>query len=82
VIHHGAQILGSVLMDRAQVGPGAQVQCSVVGAGAQVGSDAVLHGAVIGDGAVVGARCELRDGLRVWPGVVVPDGGIRFSADA
>ena len=82
VIHHGAQILRSVLMDRAQVGPGAQVQCSVVGAGAQVGSDAVLHGAVIGDGAVVGARCELRDGLRVWPGVVVPDGGIRFSADA
>jgi mannose-1-phosphate guanylyltransferase len=41
----------------------------------------VLHDAVIGDGAVVGARCELRDGLRVWPGVVLPDGGIRFSAD-
>lgn len=81
VVHRGAQVLGSVLMDRAQVGPGAHVQRSVLGAGAQVGSQAVLHDAVIGDGAVVGARCELRDGLRVWPGVVLPDGGIRFSAD-
>jgi len=81
VVHRGAQVLGSVLMDRAQVGPGAHVQRSVLGAGAQVGSQAVLHDAVIGDGAVVGARCELRDGLRVWPGVVLPDGGIRFYAD-
>lgn len=81
VIHRGARVLSSVLMDRAEVGPDAQVCCSVLGAGAQVGSRAVLHGAVIGDSAVVGARCELRDGLRVWPGVVLPDGGIRFSAD-
>jgi mannose-1-phosphate guanylyltransferase len=68
-------------MDRAEVGPDAQVERSVLGAGVQVGSCAVLQDAVIGDGAVVGARCELRDGLRVWPGVVLPDGGIRFSAD-
>jgi mannose-1-phosphate guanylyltransferase len=74
-------VLGSVLMDRAQVGPGAIVQHSVVGAGAQVGASAALNDVVIGDDAVVGARCELRNGLRVWPGVVLPDGGIRFSAD-
>jgi mannose-1-phosphate guanylyltransferase len=81
VVQRGAQVFGSVLMDRAQVGPGALVQHSVVGAGAQVGASAALHDVVIGDGAVVGARCELRNGLRVWPGVVLPDGGIRFSAD-
>jgi mannose-1-phosphate guanylyltransferase len=81
VVHGGAHVLGSVLMDRAEIGPDAQVQRSVLGVGAQVGSFAVLHDAVIGDGAVVGARCELRDGLRLWPGVVLPDGGIRFSAD-
>jgi len=75
------QVLGSVLMDHAQVGPGAHVQRSVLGAGAQVGASAVLYDAVVGDGAVVGARCELRDGLRVWPGVVLPDDGVRFSAD-
>jgi mannose-1-phosphate guanylyltransferase len=80
VVQRGAQVLGSVLMDRAQVGPGAHVERSVLGVGAQVGAGAVLRDAVIGDGAVVGARCELRDGLRVWPGVVLPDDGVRFSA--
>jgi mannose-1-phosphate guanylyltransferase len=81
VVERGAQVLGSVLMDRAQVGPGAHVQRSVLGIGAQVGAGAVLNDAVIGDGAVVGARCELRNGVRVWPEVVLPDGGLRFSAD-
>lgn len=81
VVRCGAQVLGSVLMDRAQVGPGAHVQSSVLGIGARVGAGAVLHDAVIGDNAVVGARCELRSGLRVWPGVVLPDNGVRFSAD-
>ncbi|MGH3830452.1 MAG: sugar phosphate nucleotidyltransferase [Pseudonocardiaceae bacterium] len=81
VVRCGARVLGSVLMDRAEVGPGAHVQRSVLGVGAQVGAGAVLHDAVIGDGAVVGARCELRDGLRVWPGVVLADDGVRFSAD-
>ena len=36
---------------------------------------------VIGDGAVIGARCELLRGARVWPGVEIPDGGIRYSTD-
>lgn len=81
VVGREARVLGSVLMDHAQVGPGAHVRRSVLGVGARVGADAVLHDAVVGDGAVVGARCELRDGLRVWPGVVLADGGVRFSAD-
>jgi mannose-1-phosphate guanylyltransferase len=46
-----------------------------------VGAGAVLNDAVIGDGAVIGARCELRNGARVWPKVILPDGGLRFSAD-
>jgi mannose-1-phosphate guanylyltransferase len=81
VVEGGAQVFGSVLMDGARVAHGAQLQRSVLGAGAQVGAGAVLHDAVVGDGAVVGAGCELRDGLRIWPGVVLPDGGVRFSAD-
>ncbi|QEX91118.1 D-alpha-D-mannose-1-phosphate guanylyltransferase ManB [Mycobacterium tuberculosis] len=34
-----------------------------------------------GDGADIGARCELLSGARVWPGVFLPDGGIRYSSD-
>ena len=29
----------------------------------------------------IGARCELLRGARVWPGVHIPDGGIRYSSD-
>jgi len=81
VVEGGAQVFGSVLMDGSRVATGAHLQRSVLGVDAQVRAGAVLHDAVVGDGAVVGAGCELRDGLRVWPGVVLPDGGVRFSAD-
>ncbi len=77
----GATVLGSVLMDGASVADGAAVTRSVLGVGARVGEGTVLTDVVVGDAATVGARCELRDGLRVWPGVVLPDGGIRFSTD-
>jgi len=78
----GAVVDGSVLFDGAVVGEGAVVERSVLGAGALVQAGAVIRDAVIGDGAVVGARCELIGGARVWPGVVLPEAGIRFSADA
>ncbi|HEY5114764.1 MAG TPA: hypothetical protein VIJ00_04505 [Nakamurella sp.] len=30
---------------------------------------------------VIGARCELISGVRVWPGVELPPGAVRFSAE-
>jgi mannose-1-phosphate guanylyltransferase len=77
----GCRIDGSVLFDGAEVAAGAVVERSVLGAGARVGAGAVLRGVVLGDGAAVGAGCELLDGARVWPGVNLPDGAIRFSSD-
>ncbi|MEC3982805.1 NDP-sugar synthase [Amycolatopsis sp. H20-H5] len=82
VVGAGATVDGSVLFDDASVGEGAVVERSVLGVGARVGAGAVLRGVVMGDGAKVGARCELLDGARVWPGVELPDGGVRFSSDA
>ncbi len=82
VVEAGAAVESSVLFDGAKIGVGARVTRSVIGAGATVGAGAVISDAVIGDGAFVGAGCELLDGVRVWPGVTIPDGGIRFSADA
>lgn len=82
VVERGARVFGSVLMDDSWAGPEADLQRSVLGRKAQVGADAVVHDAVLGDGAAVGARCELRDGVRIWPGVVLPDGAVRFSSDA
>ena len=54
---------------------------SVLGANSLVQAGAVVSDAVIGDGAVVGARLRAVNGARVWPGVVLPEGGVRFSAD-
>ncbi|GAB2981887.1 mannose-1-phosphate guanylyltransferase [Saccharothrix stipae] len=77
----GAVVDGSVLFDGAVVGEGARVERSVLGANSLVQAGAVVSDAVIGDNAVVGARCELINGARVWPGVALPEGGVRFSAD-
>ena len=78
----GARVEGTMLFDGAVVGDQAIVENSVIGAGARVGAGAVVVGAVIGDRAVVGERCELRGGIRIWPDVVLPAGGVRFSPDA
>ncbi|QFZ23217.1 mannose-1-phosphate guanylyltransferase [Saccharothrix syringae] len=77
----GAVVDGAVLFDGAVVGEAARVERSVLGANSLVQAGAVVTDAVIGDGAVVGARCELVGGVRVWPGVVLPEAGVRFSAD-
>ncbi|MEV6240408.1 NDP-sugar synthase [Lentzea sp. NPDC051838] len=78
----GAVLDGAILFDGAVVGEGAVVERSIVGAGALVQAGAVLRDAVVGDSAVIGARCELIGGARVWPGVVLPEAGVRFSTDA
>ncbi len=55
------------------------IERSIIGFGARIGPRALIRDGVIGDGADIGARCELLRGARVWPGVTIPDGGIRFS---
>ncbi len=82
VVGSGAKVDGSVLFDGAAVAEGAIIERSVLGHGARVGAGAVLRGVVLGDGATVGAGCELLDGARIWPDVILPDGSVRFSSDA
>ncbi|MFI8005690.1 sugar phosphate nucleotidyltransferase [Streptomyces sp. NPDC086010] len=81
LIGEGARIAGSTVLAGAVVEPGAVITDSLVGAGARIGSRSILTGAVIGDGAQVGADNELRDGIRVWCGAVLPDAAVRFSSD-
>ena len=77
----GARLDGAVIFDGARVEAGAFIERSIVGFGARIGPRALIRDGVIGDGANIGARCELLRGARVWPGVTIPDGGIRFSTD-
>ncbi|GAA1097187.1 sugar phosphate nucleotidyltransferase [Tsukamurella spumae] len=77
----GARLDGAVVFDGVRIEAGAIVERSIIGFGAHIGPRARIREAVIGDGASVGARCELLHGARVWPGVELPDGGVRFSTD-
>jgi mannose-1-phosphate guanylyltransferase len=77
----GARLDGAVIFDGAQIGAGAVIERSIIGFGARIGPRALIRDGVIGDGADIGARCELLRGARVWPGVTIPDGGIRYSTD-
>ena len=77
----GVRLDGAVIFDGARVEAGSVIERSIIGFGARIGPRALIRDGVIGDGAHVGARCELLRGARVWPGVMIPDGGIRFSTD-
>nr|BFE33494.1 NDP-sugar synthase [Actinomadura rugatobispora] len=81
VVGAGAHVESSVLFDDATVEAGARVVRSVIGEGARICAGAVLEDAVIGDRAIVGPGNELVNGLRLWPGVELPDTAVRFSAD-
>jgi len=77
----GARLDGALVFDGVKVEAGSVIERSIIGFGARIGPRALIRDGVIGDGANIGARCELLRGARVWPGVTIPDGGIRYSTD-
>ncbi len=77
----GTRLDGAVIFDGVRVEAGSVIERSIIGFGARIGPRALIRDGVIGDGAHIGARCELLRGARIWPGVTIPDGGIRFSTD-
>jgi mannose-1-phosphate guanylyltransferase len=77
----GTRLDGAVIFDGVHVGAGAVSERPITCFGARIGPRALIRDGVIGDGADIGARCELLRGARVWPGVTIPDGGIRYSTD-
>lgn len=77
----GTRLDGAVIFDGVRVEAGCVIERSIIGFGARIGPWALIRDGVIGDGADIGARCELLSGARVWPGVFLPDGGIRYSSD-
>ena len=77
----GVRLDGVVVFDDALIEAGSVIERSIIGYGARIGPRVLIRDGVIGDGADIGARCELLRGARVWPGVVIPDCGIRYSSD-
>ena len=79
-VGEGASIERAVDMQGADVGDGCVLRDCIVAAGTRIGPRSqVSGGAVVGEGVTVGADNVLTRGVRVFPHVELPDGGIRFS---
>ncbi|HEY5430675.1 MAG TPA: NDP-sugar synthase [Solirubrobacteraceae bacterium] len=75
----GAHIESSVVLDGAQVGAGTRISSSIVGADVRIGDRCRVEGRVVlGQDVTVGAGNTLLAGMRVFPGVTLPEGAIAF----
>jgi mannose-1-phosphate guanylyltransferase len=74
-----AHIESSVVLDGATVGAGTRITSSIIGPGARIGDHCRVEGRVVlGQGVSVGSGNVLLEGMRIFPGVELPDGAIAF----
>jgi mannose-1-phosphate guanylyltransferase len=75
----GAQIEDAVLLDGASVGAGSLVRSSIVGRDVAIGEHCEIEGEVVlGERVRIGPDNTLRAGVRIFPGVELPAGAIKF----
>jgi mannose-1-phosphate guanylyltransferase len=78
-VGEGTTIERAVVFNGADVGPNCQLRHCVLGAGASVGANTHIEGGVVlGEGVTIGADNILAHGARIFPGVSMPDGAIKF----
>jgi mannose-1-phosphate guanylyltransferase len=78
-IGEDAHVEGSVLLDGARVGARSTVRGAILGPGAEVGEHCHLDAhVVLGEGVKLGSDNVLAAGARIFPGVHLPDGAIKF----
>jgi mannose-1-phosphate guanylyltransferase len=78
-IGEGAHIESSVLLDGASIGSRTVVRGSIVGPRALVGEHCHIEGGVVlGEGVEIGPDNTLMAGARIFPGVRLPKGAIKF----
>jgi mannose-1-phosphate guanylyltransferase len=78
-VGEGTTIEGSVVMRGAEIGAHCTLRGCIVAAGVRIGDHCVIDGmSVIGEGVVLGADNVVSNGARLFPGVTLPDGALRF----
>jgi mannose-1-phosphate guanylyltransferase len=69
----------AVILKGTQIGEGCTLRDCIVAAGCRVGARTqITDGAVLGEGVTIGADNVITHGARIFPGVDLPDGAIRF----
>jgi mannose-1-phosphate guanylyltransferase len=75
----GSTVERSVILSGAEIGAGCTLRDCIVSAGARVGDRSRIEGgAVLGEGVTIGADNTIAHGARIFPGVSIPDGAIKF----
>jgi mannose-1-phosphate guanylyltransferase len=75
----GSTVERSVILNGSEVGENCTLRDCIVAAGCRIGSGShVQDGAVLGEGVTIGADNVIAGGARIFPGVTLPDGAIKF----
>jgi mannose-1-phosphate guanylyltransferase len=73
------RVEASVLLNGVTVGAGTTISSSIIGPGVMIGDECHIRGGVLlGEGVKIGSGNTLAAGARIFPGVELPDGAIRF----
>ncbi len=75
----GATVERSVILDGTAIGENCTVRDCIVAGGCRIGANTqITGGAVLGEGVTIGADNVIAHGARIFPGVTLPDGAIKF----
>jgi mannose-1-phosphate guanylyltransferase len=75
----GTTVERAVILNGSDIGENCTLRDCIVAAGCRVGARThIQEGAVLGEGVTVGADNTIAGGARIFPGVTLPDGAIRF----
>ncbi|HUN79837.1 MAG TPA: NDP-sugar synthase [Solirubrobacteraceae bacterium] len=75
----GSSVERAVVLNGAVVGQGCTLRDCIVAGGCRIGDGTqITDGAVLGEGVTIGAQNIVTRGARIFPGVNLPDGALRF----
>jgi mannose-1-phosphate guanylyltransferase len=75
----GSSIERAVILNGTHIGENCTLRDCIVAAGCRVGAGThIQEGAVLGEGVTIGADNAIAGGARIFPGITLPDGAIRF----
>ena len=75
----GTIVERAVVLNGSEIGPDCVLRDCIVAAGCRVGAGTQISGgAVLGEGVTIGADNVVTRGARIFPGVTLPDGALKF----
>jgi mannose-1-phosphate guanylyltransferase len=78
-IGENSRVERAVVLEGTRIGANCTVSGCIIGANVTIGDHTRVEGlSVIGEGVSLGAENVITNGVRLFPGVTIPDGGMKF----